>query len=413
MNKVISVLLILFSIVINVNSQSLVEWRGVNRTGIYPDKNLLKSWPEKGPELVLEISDIGTGYSSPVVYKNTIYVCGRRDSVDIISAIDMSGAKKWEKVYGKAWARSYPETRCTPTIENDKIYLASGMGEVVCIDALTGNIIWSVDAHGKYKGEYHNWGVSESLAITEKAVFYVTGGEETSVIALNKTNGELIWNTKGLGGPRAYASSLIIEKAGLKILIAQTARDLIGINVDNGEILWSYDLIQYHTGQRGKGANTNTPLYHNNEIFITSGYGHPALMFKLSPDGRSISLKWQNVDFDNHMGGVVRIGDYLYGSNHQNSVGKWLCLNWDSGETKYETLWNSKGPIISADNMLYCIDEKSGNIALVKPNPLSFELVSSFKNKKSAGPYWAHPAIFDGKLYDRHGDYLLVYNVKN
>ncbi len=411
--RLIIILMLTFTASGNLFSQDLMEWRGPNRTGIYPDQNLLKSWPESGPELLLEIDGIGTGYSSPVVYGNTIYVCGRRDSLDIISAIDINGSKKWETAYGKSWDRTYPETRCTPTIENNRIYLSSGMGEVVCIDAPTGKIIWKVDAHNEYKGEYHNWGVSESIAISDKAVFYITGGNENSVISLDKTNGKLLWRSKSLGGPHAYASSLIIEKAGLRILIAQTARDLIGINIENGEVLWNYDIIQYHTGQRGRGANTNTPLFYNDEIFITSGYDHPALMFSLAADGRSISLKWMNNDFDSHMGGAVKIGGHIYGSSHNNGNGTWVCVEWATGSTMYDTPWFSKGPIIAADGLLYCIEEKSGHIALVKPNPEKFELISYFKNKKSNGPYWAHPAIFDGKLFDRHGDNLLVYNLKD
>jgi hypothetical protein len=119
----------------NLVAQDLVEWRGPNRTGIYPDLNLLKSWPEGGPQLILELEDIGNGYSSPVVYKNTIYVTGRKDTLDIVSAYEMNGDKKWETPYGRAWERTYPETRCTPTIENNRIYLVSGMGQVGCVDA--------------------------------------------------------------------------------------------------------------------------------------------------------------------------------------------------------------------------------------------------------------------------------------
>lgn len=398
----------------NLFSQDLVEWRGPNRTGIYPDQNLLKSWPENGPQLLLELKDIGNGYSSPVVYKNNIYVTGRKDTMDVVSSYEINGKKNWETAYGRAWFRTYPETRCTPTIENNRIFTVSGMGQIACVDAATGKLIWTMDANMEYKGEPHRWGIAESLAISDKAVFYVTGGEETSVIALDKTNGKLIWKTKSLGGTRAYASSVIIEKAGLRLLLAQTANDLMAINIENGEIIWSFNLIQYHTGESGKGGNTNTPLFYNDEIFITSGYDHPAIMLSLAPDGRSVSLKWTNPDFDNHLGGAVKIGDYVFGSNWiNNGSGNWICVDWNSGKTMYETKWFNKGPIISADGLLYCYEEKSGNLALVKPNPEKFDVVSSFKIDKGEGPHWAHPAIYDGKLLVRHGESLMVYNIRN
>jgi len=395
-------------------SQEVVEWRGTNRSGIYPDQNLLKNWPVNGPQLILELSKIGNGYSSAVLYKNNIVVCGKKDTMDVVSSYELNGKKNWETAYGRAWNRTFPETRCTPTIENNRIYVVSGMGEMSCIDAGSGKLIWTVDAQTKYKGEPHKWGVAESPAISDKAVFYVTGGEVTSVIALDKTNGNLIWKTKSLGGTSAYASSVIIEKAGLRLLLAQTANDLMAINIENGDIIWNYNLMKHHNGEMGKGANTNTPLFYNNEIFITSGYDHPAIMLSLSTDGRSISLKWTNPDFDNHLGGVVKVGDFIYGSNWlNNTAGNWMCVDWETGKTMYETKWFCKGPIISADGLLYCYEEKSGNLALVKPNPEKFDIVSSFKITKGEGPHWAHPTIYDGKLLVRHGESLLVYSLRN
>ncbi len=407
-------LLLTFIFCGNLFPQDVVEWRGTNRTGIYPDINLLKSWPENGPQLLLELKDIGKGFSSPVIYKNTIYVCGNRDTMDVVSSYEMNGKKNWETVFGRSWKQAFPENRCTPTIENNCIYIVSGMGQVACVDAVSGKLIWTIDAQTEFKGAPHSWGIAESLAISDKAVFYVTGGEETSVIALDKLNGKVLWKTKSLGGTRAYASSVIIEKAGLHLLLAQTAKDLMAINIENGEIVWTFNIIQYHTGSIGVGANTNTPLYYNNEIFITSGYNHPAIMLSLADDGRSVLLKWTNPDFDNFIGGVVKVGDYLFGSNWLNdNAGNWMCVDWKTGKTMYETKWFNNGPIISADGLLYCYEIKHGNLALVKPNPDKFEIVSSFRIKKGEGPHLAHPTIYDGKLLVRHGEYLAVYNLRN
>jgi outer membrane protein assembly factor BamB len=412
-NRIFIFLLFVF-LSASMYSQNIVEWRGINRSGIYPDQNLLKNWPEKGPTLLLEINDIGSGYSSPVVYRNQIFVTGKKDSLDVIASYKQDGTKNWETAYGRAWSRTFPETRCTPTIENNRIYLVSGMGEVCCVDAISGNILWRVDAQSKFNGEPHRWGIAESVAVSDKAVFYVTGGEETSVIALNKINGSLLWKTKSLGGTRAYASSVIIRKKELQLLLAQTANDLMAIDTENGEIIWSFHIVSYHTGESGVGANTNTPLVNGNDIFLTSGYNHPAIMLTMSPDGKSVSEKWQNPDFDNHIGGVVKVGDHIFGSNWlNNNSGNWMCVDWNSGKTNYESKWINKGSIISADGLLYCFEEKSGTIGLVRPNPEKFDLISTLKIKKGEGPYWAHPTIYDGKLLVRHGEYLAVFDLKN
>lgn len=411
--RIFTILILAFVFSGTLYSQDLVEWRGIDRTGHYSDHNLLKFWPEGGPQLKLELKEIGNGYSSAVVTGNTIFVTGRKDTLDVVSAYELNGTKKWETTYGRAWSRTYPETRCTPTIENNRIYLVSGMGQVACVDAVSGKLTWSVDANTDYKGEPHRWGVAESPVVSDRAVFYVTGGEETSVVALDKTNGKLLWKTKSLGGTRAYASSVIIEKGGLSMLLAQTANDLLAVNTENGEILWNFNLVKYHPGQTGIGGNTNTPLYDNNEIFITSGYDHLALMLSLADDGRSVLLKWTNADFDNHIGGVVKVGDNIFGSNWVgNGGGNWMCVDWNSGKTMYETKWFNKGSIIFADGLLYCYEEKTGNLALVNPNPEKFEVISSFKVDGGEGPHWAHPSIYNGQLLVRHGESLMVYEIK-
>jgi outer membrane protein assembly factor BamB len=405
--------LILSFLILPVFGQETAQWRGPLRDGIYPEKGLLKKWPETGPKLELQISGVGKGYSQPIVYKDIIYVTGiKKDTMDVLSAFDQKGNLLWDKVYGHSWAKSFPDTRSTPTVQNDKVYLVSGMGTVCCIDAKDGNILWSQDAQNQFKGNYLTWGIAESLLLTDQAVVYVTGGEETSVVAFDKISGKFLWKTKSLGGARAYASSLMIERGGLKIILAQTANDFIGVNSITGEILWSFDLRPYQKGDMGVGCNTNTPIYKDGDIFITSGYDHPATMFSLSEDGRSISLKWKNETMDTHHGGVVLIEGNLYGTNWiNNAKGQWVSLNWETGKTNWVKDWFTKGSIIAADGLFYCYEEKGGNVALVQPDVSDFKIISTFKVEAGEGAYWAHPAIYNGKLYLRHGDILLIYNI--
>jgi len=397
-----------------VFGQETSQFRGPSRDGIYPEKGLLKKWPEAGPNLELQIAGIGKGYSQPIVYKGVIYTTGiKKDTMDVISAYDLKGKLLWEKAYGKAWPNSFPDTRSTPSIQNDKIYLVGGTGIVCCLDAKDGKMLWSQDAQNQFKGEYHKWGIAESVLLTDQAAIYVTGGETTSVVAFDKITGKLLWKTKSLGGLRAYASSLLIERNGLKIILAQTGNDLIGINADNGDILWNFNLIQFHKGESGKGVNTNSPIYHNGEIFVTSGYDHPATMFSLSEDGHSVSLKWKNEDMDTHHGGVVLVDENLYGTNWQsNSKGQWVSVDWKTGKTNWVKDWFNKGSVVAADGLLYCYEEKGGNTALVQPDISDFKIISTFKVEAGEGAYWAHPAIYDGKLFLRHGNILLIYNIK-
>ncbi len=138
-----------------------------------------------------------------------------------------------------------------------------------------------------------------------------------------------------------------------------------------------------------------------------------AAMFDLSEDGSKVDLAWQEMRFDTHHGGVVEVDGYLYGSNWENNrAGNWLCLNWKTGEVMYDTKWETKGSILYADGMLYCYEERRGNLALVEATPEKFNIISSFKVEHGSGPHWAYPVILDGILYIRHGETLSAYNIK-
>ena len=135
-----------------------------------------------------------------------IYTTGMIDTLDYLTAINPDGSFKWQVAYGRSWNKSFPDTRSTPVIENDRIYVQSGTGQVSCINKETGDAIWEVDVDKNFEGEYHIWGNSETVLICDDKIIVSPGGEETSVVALNKMTGEEVWQTKSLGGPRAYAS---------------------------------------------------------------------------------------------------------------------------------------------------------------------------------------------------------------
>lgn len=396
-------------------SQEMVEFRGIGRSGHFNETGLLKQWPEEGPEVLLKIEGIGKGYSIPIVANNTIFVTGiKEDTTDVLSAYNFKGELLWETNYGRSWTRSYTDSRSTPTYENERLYVSSGTGQLNCIDANTGQIMWQIDAIKNYKGEIYKHGDAENPLVLKDVVIFTTGGKENTLVALSKKDGSLVWKTKSLGGAKSYASPVFIQHNAKEIILAQTSENLVAINPDNGEILWHYNLIQYHLHKQGVGANTNPPIYWNGEVFVTSGYNHPGIKLALSEDGKSVTEIWKNDTIDTHHGGVVLVDGNLYGSNWQNnSRGNWTSVNWNTGQTNWEEEWYNKGSIIYADGMLYIYEEKSGNVALVKPSEENLTIISTFKMEEGEGPHWAHPAIYDGKLFIRHGNVLMVYNIKS
>ncbi|MCK5067701.1 MAG: PQQ-binding-like beta-propeller repeat protein [Bacteroidales bacterium] len=388
------------------------QWRGANRDGKYPDSGLLKSWPESGPELILKKDDLGNGYSSPIVYEGMIYISGRRQEEDVITKLDLQGNILWETVYGKAWNRSFPETRSTPTIEDGRIYIMGGLGTIVCMDTEKGEILWQVNTHEEHGGEFHRWGMTESLLLTGSVVISSPTGEQTAVVALDKKDGSLLWKSKPQGGVRSYVSPMLIEHNGTRMVLITSSEDFLAVDPETGEVFWSIDLVMEY-GFDGRRNNTNTPLFHNGEIFTTSGYDASAVMIKLSKDGKDAEVKWSNDVLDTHHGGVVLLDGFIYGSNWlNNGNGNWVCLEWESGKVMYEEKWFNKGSIIYADGLLYIFEEKNGNIGLLEPSPEGFELISSFLPEGGTGPWWAHMTIYEKKLFVRHGATLFVYDIE-
>ncbi|KAF0233763.1 MAG: hypothetical protein FD181_3766 [Prolixibacteraceae bacterium] len=409
--KHITLSVLLSVISLNVFSQ-LVQWRGPSRNGIFLETGLLNVWPEGGPEQILEVEKIGKGWSSPILAGNMIYATGMIDTLDYLSAIDLQGNIKWQVPYGKSWNKSFPDTRSTPTVEDDRIYVQSGTGRLSCFERETGKEIWAVEVDRDFEGEYHIWGNSETPLIVDNKVICTPGGQKTSVVAFDKMTGKLLWKSKSLGGQRVYASPTIYQFNAHRYILAVIGTDLIAVVPETGEIAWSY---KYHNPEKWNQPGliwTNTPVFNDERIFLTKGYNYNAKMLQMALDGKSVSEVFTDTIFDNHHHGVILHDGFLYGSNWiNNNKGNWVCMEWDTGKIMWEHAWDSKGAMIMADGLLYTYNEK-GNVGLIQPSPDGFKLISEFKITKGAGPHWAHPFIADGKLLIRHGDVLMVYDVK-
>ncbi len=404
---------ILFFACWSLNAQ-VTQWRGPNRDGVFNETSLLKEWPENGPEQILEVENVGKGWSSPIYTDGMIYITGMIDTLDYLSAVDMQGNIKYQVPYGRSWTQSYPDTRCSPVIDGNRIYVQSGTGRLVCIDRETGKENWAVDVDKEYECEYHVWGNSETPLIVDDMVICSPGGNKTSIVALNKITGKPVWQSKSLGGARAYASATIYQYKDFKYILAVIGKDLIALVPETGEIAWYYT---YFDPQKWEWQDngliwTNTPLFKDDEIFLSMGYDYDAVMLKMSADGKSVSEKFVNKTLDNHHGGLVLYNGHVFGSDWiNNNTGNWTCMDWDTGEISYDEKWVSKGSLVMADNLLYAYNER-GNVGLFQPTTDGWHPISEFKITKGAGPHWAHPFIADGKLFMRHGDVLLVYNIK-
>ncbi len=397
-------------------AQDISEWREENRTGVSAETGLLKSWPAEGPTLLWSNNGLTKGNSSVSFGKNTLYITGTDDSNDILYALDMNGKMLWQAVMGRAWTESYPESRATPTVEGNFVYTCSGYGDLACFDGTTGKPVWTSKASEMNKGTYGKWGIAEALLIDGDKIYYSPGGPETMTIAMNKKTGEIIWRSASMDDKPGYVSPILIHYAGIKMLINVSMDHVFAIDVSNGKVLWQ--IAHEQSGdpnmRRWELIKCTTPLYKDGMVYVTGGYDTGGIMVKMAEDGQSATVVWTDQVLDDHHGGVVQLGGYIYGSNWiNNGNGNWVCIEWSTGKKMWEERWNNKGSIIAAEGMLYIYDEKNGNVGLVNANPEKFDLVSSFKiTQGSTGPFWAHPVIHNGILYIRHNNALMAYDIK-
>lgn len=407
------VLIIVLAAVSGISFGQQFGWRGPGRTGIYTETGLLKVWPEGGPALIWEANGIGMGYSSATVTNDAIYITGIRGDKDVLTAFTQDGKKKWDVEYGNmSKVGSSPESRCTPTFSNGKIFVVSGMGQLSCISP-AGKILWSVDYYTKYSAVVPRFGISESPLVVDNKVIVTPGGNIASMVAFNVESGKVVWEAQSLNEGSQYVNPLLVEEQGKKVIITLTPTWIIGVNAADGKILWKFNFGSVNEDQKGGKNYIHTPIYKDGLLFAANGYRQTSAKIKINAHGTDPTLLWKNPDINPHVGGMVLMGNYIYSSTHDNNTtGRWICVDWNTGETKWITTWNNKGSIIAAEGLLYLYEEKGGNVALVRPNSEKLDIISSFTVTKGTGPYWAHPVIDKGRLFLRHGDYLAVYNIK-
>jgi len=388
------------------------QFRGPDRDGKSAETGLLKKWPQAGPELVWSVEGLGDGYSSAAIANGLVYTTGKHGPDGYVFCFDLDGKLKWKIRYGPEWTKSYPATRTTPTVDDGKLYLFSGLGTVYCLDAKTGAEVWSRDVFGEFDGQFPTWGMSECLLVDGSKVIATPGGRKASVVALNKNTGDVLWACMELTEGSAYCNPLAIEYKGNRMIVTMSRDSVVGINAATGRLLWRDPLDDYHT-DRKRVVNANAPLYFDGCVYTTSGYNNGGAMVQLSADPTKIVRKWVDQTLDVHHGGVVLVDGYIYGANFKSmSRGHWACLDWDDGKVMYDTAWQgNKGSTIYADGMLYCYAETAGDVGLAKATPDGFNVVSSFKITAGKGKHWAHPSISDGRLYIRHGDVMMVYDI--
>ena len=410
--KIISILFVCAVLLsCSTKKPEIYQWRGKNRWGIFNEKNLLKKWPASGPAELWHIENIGSGYGSPTVTENEIFITGETDSLTTLYCLNLDGKTNWKTALGKAWATTYPGSRSAPTVVDDLVYVITGMGNLFCIKKESGEVVWSKNFKNDADGSYPRFGDAEAPVVDGDRIFWTPGGKENNVVALNRFNGNLIWSCKGFGERPGYNPGNIIELPSRKIFVTFSAYHLMGIDADTGELLWSQLQDNTPPDKRAPGigdTHSNNIIFENGSIYYAAGDGNCGVKLKLSDDGTQITEVWRNKDFDSFMGGIVKINNTLYGCGTASKELK--SIDATSG-TITDSLTIGTGALIAADQMLYYYNQR-GQLSLVKYNEGNLAQVSMFKIKRGTREHFSHPVIKNGILYQRHGNALMAFDIR-
>ncbi len=384
------------------------QWRGANRDDISTETGLLKSWPADGPKKLWMFDDAGLGYSGFSVVGGTLYTMGARDAVEYVIAVDTeTGKEKWSMEAGALYTNGWGDgPRGTPTVDGDHVYAIAGRGNLICLTT-AGKKVWEVSLLDDLGGALQNWGYTESPLIEGDLVVCTPGGDEGTMAAFDKLTGEKKWQSKDWTDVAQYSSIISVDHNGGRQLIQLTMNTLAGVDPKNGGVLWRSEFP-------GKTAVIPTPIFKDGQIFVAAGYKVGCQSVRIGP-GNKVEHLYDNTDMVNHHGGVVLVGDHLYGFS---DGGGWTCMNFKTGEVVWaEKDALDKGAIHCADGMLYLLEEKSGTVVLIEASPKGwnekgrFVLEPQTTQRNPKGKIWVHPVVANGRLYLRDQELLFSYDV--
>ena len=415
------------------------QWRGPRRDNVSDDAGLLKQWPKDGPPLAWKAKGVGAGYSSPSVAGGRVYTMGdAADACYVIAVDESTGKELWRaKVGPTGGGGGFPGPRCTPTVDpadGKHLYALGQHGDLVCLETDAGKEVWrkhmvkdfeglmvAIDLSGR---SVPPWGYSEGPLVDGDRLVCTPGGPKGTLIALNKKTGDVLWRTAKWTDPAVYSSPLAADIAGRRQYVQLTGTHLAGVDAETGQVLWT-------TTRFGGPAVVPTPIVHEDTVFATSGYGIGCHLYRVTThdlpptaDGGAgaaagakpakefrVEVVYANRSLKNHLGGVVRVGDYVYGSNDPGIL---TCLKWSTGDLMWKDRSVGKGSVTAADGMIYLRGQDgAGTVALVEATSEAYRERGRFDPPDRSGQStWPPPVVAGGRMYLRDQDVLLCYDVR-
>lgn len=392
------------------------QWRGPQRNGQSSEGGLLQEWPKEGPKQVWKITDAGSGYGAPAVVADRLYLTGNEGlENEFVRAYGIKDGKTlWTVRLGKVGnpdqQPSFPAARSTPTVSGQLVVVLGSDGDLVAVDAMTGQERWRKNFRQDFGGRPGKWAYSESPLVDGDRVVVSPGGPEAAVVALNKADGSVIWKYAATEGDEAaYASVVPSEGGNVHHYVQLLQKGLVGIDAKTGKGLWRYGraVSRY-------GANIPTPLVIDDSVYVASaGTGGGLVRLKAAANGGvEVEQAYFEAKLPTAIGGAVKVRNAIYGTTAQALI----CADVGSGQVKWEERALGAASLLVAQDRLYLHGE-NGEVALVEVSSEGYREKGRFTpadSPKRSSPMekaWAYPVLANGRLYIRDHANVWGYDV--
>jgi outer membrane protein assembly factor BamB len=370
------------------------DFRGPARDGHYRELPIRTDWPPAGPAPLWK-QPVGGGYASFVIAGGHAFTIEQRGPQEVVAAYDVpTGRELWTN----AWAGVFRESmggdgpRATPTWHDGKVYALGGSGELRCLDAATGAVIWRTNMLTDAGASNLQWGMAAAPLIVDNTVVVLPGGGSgNSVVAYDRTTGARAWSA--LDDAPSYSSPMLVTLGGVRQMLVFSASRLMGLTPERGEVLWEFPWTTQY------GVNASQPLLLGDDrVFVSTGYGSGAAAIELTQSGGRFSVRelWRTNRMKNQFTSSLFHDGFIYGLDESILA----CLDAATGELKWKGGRYGYGQVMLADGHLIVLTE-SGELALVRATPERHVEVARFPVLE--GKTWNHPAM--------SGGYLLVRNI--
>ncbi len=373
------------------------QWGGPSRNFVSPSRGLAARWPDQGPKQ-LWLRPLGEGHSAIVVDGNRLYTMYSQGEQEVVIALAANSGKTiWEHKYPAPTAgMRYEEglgPHATPLLVGNLLYTVGALGKVHALAKQTGKVAWTLDLWKDLTGRKMDRGYACSPLLYKGTIILTLGGKDQALVALNPRDGQVIWKNQSFD--LSPASLVVINVDGQDQLVAFMAKEIAGVDPNNGELLWSHPHVTQY------GLNISTPVWGNdNLLFLSSAYNGGSRVLKLTrKEGKTnVSEVWFHRRLRVHHSTAIRIGDYIYASSGDFGPAFFSAVNVNTGEIAFQDRSFPKTNFVYADGKLIILDE-DGTLALATVSPTGLKIISKVTVMKNLA--WTVPTLVGTKLYLR------------